>query len=432
MGGIGDRRRRRLAMPPATSIGSRPRDRRRLHHSGADGDARHRAAPALVGLVDDWIKVRQPAQPRASTSGPRSLGQLVVGRRLRRRSRCTGRGRHPPVVHPLELAGARTWAASGGRSWPCSCIIGSTNAVNLTDGLDGLAAGSSAFAFSAFAVIGYWQFRHFGLYHVPQPRPRPGPHRRGDGRRPAPASCGGTPRPAQIFMGDTGSLAIGAALAGLCLVENVDLLLPVIGGLFVLETLSVVIQVASFRLFHRRVFRMAPIHHHFELRRLAGDDGDRAVLDPGRRCARPWPSGSSTPTSSPSGGGRLMAGPAPRPAPVRSWSAWRHRRGRGPALLRRGHARGRRRRPPPTRPRAPGRRASASSSSRRRRPRRWPSPGGRRRAGGAEPRRARPATRCSRSATRRRPVVERDRAGGAGWAERSRWWPSPAPTARRR
>ena len=71
--------------------------------------------------------------------------------------------------------------------------------------------------------------------------------------------------PARIFMGDTGSLGIGTAIAVLALLENVDLLLLIIGGLFVIETLSVIIQVASFRLFRRRVFRMAPIHHHFEL-----------------------------------------------------------------------------------------------------------------------------------------------------------------------
>ena len=66
-------------------------------------------------------------------------------------------------------------------------------------------------------------------------------------------------------MGDTGALAIGAGLAGLCLLMNLDLLLVVIGGLFVIETLSVIAQVVSFRVFHRRVLRMAPIHHHFEL-----------------------------------------------------------------------------------------------------------------------------------------------------------------------
>jgi phospho-N-acetylmuramoyl-pentapeptide-transferase len=71
--------------------------------------------------------------------------------------------------------------------------------------------------------------------------------------------------PARIFMGDTGSLALGGGLAGLALLTRTQLLLPIMGGLFVLETVSVVIQVISFRGFKRRVFRMAPIHHHFEL-----------------------------------------------------------------------------------------------------------------------------------------------------------------------
>ncbi len=71
--------------------------------------------------------------------------------------------------------------------------------------------------------------------------------------------------PAKIIMGDTGSLSIGAGLAALCLLLNLDLLLPIIGGLFVMEILSVIAQVVSFRVFHRRIFRMAPIHHHFEL-----------------------------------------------------------------------------------------------------------------------------------------------------------------------
>ncbi len=83
------------------------------------------------------------------------------------------------------------------------------------------------------------------------------------------AACAGflwfNAAPARIFMGDTGSLGIGTAVAVLALLENLDLLLLIIGGLFVIEALSVIIQVASYKLFRRRVFRMAPIHHHFEL-----------------------------------------------------------------------------------------------------------------------------------------------------------------------
>ena len=142
-------------------------------------------------------------------------------------------------------------------------IAATANAVNLTDGLDGLAAGSATFCFACLAVIGYWQFRHFAIYHVAAAL---------DLALAAVALAGAclgflwwNAAPARIFMGDTGSLSIGSGLAALCLLMNLDLLLPVIGGLFVIVTLSVVIQVVSFRVFHRRVFRMAPLHHHFEL-----------------------------------------------------------------------------------------------------------------------------------------------------------------------
>jgi phospho-N-acetylmuramoyl-pentapeptide-transferase len=144
-------------------------------------------------------------------------------------------------------------------------MVGASNAVNITDGVDGLAAGSGTFCFFVLSIMGYWIFRHEAIYHV----------------LPASAidlalvsvalagACIGflwwNAAPAKIIMGDTGSLAIGAGLAALCLLLNLDLLLLVIGGLFVMETLSVILQVISFRAFHRRIFRMAPIHHHFEL-----------------------------------------------------------------------------------------------------------------------------------------------------------------------
>ena len=146
-------------------------------------------------------------------------------------------------------------------------VVATTNAVNLTDGLDGLAAGSSTFCFSVLAVIGYWQFRHYEIYRV-------GPSQATalDLGLVAVALVGGclgflwwNAAPARIIMGDTGALSIGAGLAGLCLLMNLDLLLVVIGGLFVIETLSVIAQVISFRVFHRRVLRLAPIHHHFEM-----------------------------------------------------------------------------------------------------------------------------------------------------------------------
>ena len=219
------------------------------------------AGAALVGLADDWIKVRRQ----------RSLG-------LSKRAKMGGQVLVALVFSVLALwwANARTEVSFtrfdsvgldlgewGWVLWAMLLMTGASNAVNLTDGLDGLAAGASTFAFSAFAIVGFWQFRHFDVYRVPQALDLAVMAVAMSG------ACAGflwwNAAPARIFMGDTGSLAIGAGLAALALVMNVQLLLPVVGGLFVLETVSVIIQVASFRIFHRRVFRMAPVHHHFEL-----------------------------------------------------------------------------------------------------------------------------------------------------------------------
>jgi phospho-N-acetylmuramoyl-pentapeptide-transferase len=133
-------------------------------------------------------------------------------------------------------------------------IAGFSNAVNLTDGLDGLASGTVGVAMFAFAGIAFL---------------------RGETDLAILGSCltGAcvgflwyNSHPAAVFMGDTGSLALGAGLAGMAVVTEMELLLLLIGGIFVVEALSVMIQVFSFRFFHRRVFLMTPIHHHFELR----------------------------------------------------------------------------------------------------------------------------------------------------------------------
>ena len=142
-------------------------------------------------------------------------------------------------------------------------IVGAANAVNLTDGLDGLAAGSGTYAYMAYVLVAFWAFRNDSIYLVPQAL---------DLAIVASSMAGGcvgflwwNAAPARIFMGDTGSLAIGAGLAGMALVTNTHLLLPIIGGLYVVETVSVMLQVGSFRTTGRRIFRMAPVHHHFEL-----------------------------------------------------------------------------------------------------------------------------------------------------------------------
>jgi phospho-N-acetylmuramoyl-pentapeptide-transferase len=147
--------------------------------------------------------------------------------------------------------------------WAVLLIYATTNGVNLTDGLDGLAAGSSIFTFSCLMAIGFWAFRHFDEYQINHAL---------DIAVVAAAmagACAGflwwNAAPAQIFMGDTGALAIGAGMAALVLMLNVQLLLIIVGVLFVIESVSVILQVTSFRIFKRRIFRMGPIHHHFEL-----------------------------------------------------------------------------------------------------------------------------------------------------------------------
>jgi phospho-N-acetylmuramoyl-pentapeptide-transferase len=146
-------------------------------------------------------------------------------------------------------------------------ITGASNAVNLTDGLDGLAIGPAMIAAASFAIISYLvgnavYANYLQLHHVP----------RADELM---VFCGAmvgaslgflwfNAPPASVFMGDTGSLSIGAALGTISIITKHELVLAIIGGLFVLEAVSVIVQVASFKLTGRRVFRMAPLHHHFE------------------------------------------------------------------------------------------------------------------------------------------------------------------------
>lgn len=214
-----------------------------------------------LGLIDDWIKVHRHRSLGLNTRA-KMAGQLVIA--LGFALTCI-----LWLKVDTHLSFTRynsTGIDLGQAGWVILAvlvIVGCSNAVNLTDGLDGLAAGSSIFAFVAFTVIGFYQLRHFGLYRNPASL---------DEAAMAAAMMGActgflwfNAAPARIFMGDTGSLAIGTAVGTLALLENVDLLLPIIGGLYVIEALSVIVQVVSFRTFRRRVFRMAPVHHHFEL-----------------------------------------------------------------------------------------------------------------------------------------------------------------------
>jgi phospho-N-acetylmuramoyl-pentapeptide-transferase len=154
--------------------------------------------------------------------------------------------------------------------WANIMIAGASNGVNLTDGLDGLATGASVGVFGSYVLIGIWQFNQNC-----QVSPGPNCYDVRDAHDLAvvaacvAGACFGflwwNASPAKIFMGDTGSLALGGALAGLAITTHTQLLMVILGGLFVLITLSVIIQVASFKMTGKRVFRMAPLQHHFEL-----------------------------------------------------------------------------------------------------------------------------------------------------------------------
>ena len=216
-----------------------------------------------IGFIDDWIKIRHK----------RSLG-------LQKRGKLFAQVAAGVLFAELAVHWAHTSTALsftrlqtpgihlGEAGWVVLAtvvLVATSNAVNLTDGLDGLAAGSSTFCFAVLAIMGYWESRHVGIYGLPVASAL--------GLAICAVALAGSclgflwwnAAPARIIMGDTGSLAIGSGLAAICLLLNLDLLLPIIGGLFVIETLSVITQVVSFRTFGRRVFRMAPIHHHCEL-----------------------------------------------------------------------------------------------------------------------------------------------------------------------
>jgi len=139
-------------------------------------------------------------------------------------------------------------------------LLSATNAVNLTDGLDGLAAGSASIVIAVFCFIAFLEWTILDMAYGIDVAVIGGS---------AIAACIGflwwNTAPAEIFMGDTGSLGLGGLIAAVAIVLKQEILLIVIGGLFVVETLSVIIQVLWFKMFKRRVFKMAPIHHHFEL-----------------------------------------------------------------------------------------------------------------------------------------------------------------------
>jgi phospho-N-acetylmuramoyl-pentapeptide-transferase len=233
------------------------------------------AGMGLVGFLDDYIKIvkRRSLGLRAKA---KMAGQLIVGVVF-----AVGALRFPDAHGYTPASTKLSFVQDFGWSlgpvlfaiWAIFMILAMSNGVNLTDGLDGLATGASVMVFAAYVFVGIWEFGQScevmstagaNCYEVRDPR---------DLAVVAAALMGAcfgflwwNTSPAKIFMGDTGSLALGGALAGLAITSHTEMLLAILGGLFVLITLSVIIQVGSFRLTGRRVFKMAPLQHHFELK----------------------------------------------------------------------------------------------------------------------------------------------------------------------
>lgn len=230
-------------------------------------------ALGAVGFTDDYLKLRH-ARNLGLNKRAKSAGLLVAAvlfGMLALQFRNTD-GLTPASA---ELSYVREIAAL---TLPpavftlfCIIVISAwSNAVNLTDGLDGLAAGAMAMVSAAYVLITFWQYRNAcavnlapGCYHVRDPL---------DLTLVAAATAGAcigflwwNAAPAKIIMGDTGSLALGGIIAGLSVTSRTEILAIILGALFVAEVTSVVIQVAAFRTTGRRVFRLTPIHHHFEL-----------------------------------------------------------------------------------------------------------------------------------------------------------------------
>ncbi|EIT84992.1 phospho-N-acetylmuramoyl-pentapeptide-transferase [Fictibacillus macauensis ZFHKF-1] len=202
----------------------------------------------VLGFLDDFIKVVKKRN-LGLTSKQKLLGQLIIAAIFYIVLVQTG------FSTDLHVPGTKI-SFDIGWFYPVLVVfmlIGGSNAVNLTDGLDGLLSGTAAIAFGAFAVLATnVQAYSTALFAV--------------------AVVGAVlgflvfnAHPAKVFMGDTGSLALGGAISAIAIITKMELVLVIIGGVFVIETLSVMLQVASFKTRGKRIFKMSPIHHHFEL-----------------------------------------------------------------------------------------------------------------------------------------------------------------------
>lgn len=202
----------------------------------------------LLGFLDDFIKVVMKRN-LGLTSKQKLLGQIIISvifYFVYKHNEFPTEVSIPLTDFSIDLGWTYVFFII---FW----LVGFSNAVNLTDGLDGLLSGTAAIAFGAFAVLA-WSLSQFevAIFSV--------------------AVVGAVlgflvfnAHPAKVFMGDTGSLALGGAIATIAILTKLEILLIIIGGVFVIETLSVILQVASFKTTGRRIFRMSPLHHHYEL-----------------------------------------------------------------------------------------------------------------------------------------------------------------------
>ena len=203
----------------------------------------------FLGFLDDFIKAEKKRN-LGLTAKQKMLGQIILAVLF-----CWGVVDTLHLPYSIAIPFTQIDISIGLLYYPfvVLVIVGASNAVNLTDGLDGLASGCCIIAFSAYAVYCYMTgFNDLGYFIIILA-----------------GTCIGflffNYHPAKIFMGDTGSLALGGAIAGISVMTRTELLLIFLGMIFVLEALSVIIQVASFQLTGKRVFKMSPLHHHFEL-----------------------------------------------------------------------------------------------------------------------------------------------------------------------
>ncbi|MFJ7976303.1 phospho-N-acetylmuramoyl-pentapeptide-transferase [Peribacillus sp. JNUCC 23] len=203
----------------------------------------------LLGFLDDFIKVVMKRN-LGLTSRQKLVGQIIISVIFYLIYRKTDAFVPEIAIPGTDLALNVGWFYI---IIVIFWLVGFSNAVNLTDGLDGLVSGTSAIAFGAFAVLAWYQSQYdVAIFSV--------------------SVVGAVlgflvfnAHPAKVFMGDTGSLALGGAVAAIALLTNLELLLVIVGGVFVIETLSVILQVASFKTTGKRIFKMSPLHHHYEL-----------------------------------------------------------------------------------------------------------------------------------------------------------------------